>query len=56
MLYIRILTSSFCSLSPSQARKDEETRFIKITNEYQSYRIEIEKRLHIREEELESVR
>ncbi|ROT74586.1 paramyosin [Penaeus vannamei] len=38
------------------ARKDEETRFIKITNEYQSYRIEIEKRLHIREEELESVR
>ncbi|XP_042865904.1 paramyosin, long form-like [Penaeus japonicus] len=38
------------------ARKDEETRFIKISNEYQSYRIEIEKKIHIREEELESVR
>ncbi|XP_053642014.1 paramyosin, long form isoform X1 [Cherax quadricarinatus] len=38
------------------ARKEEEHRFIKISNEYQSYRIEIEKRLHIREEELESVR
>ncbi|XP_042236029.1 paramyosin, long form-like isoform X2 [Homarus americanus] len=38
------------------ARKEEEHRFIKISNEYQSYRVEIEKRLHIREEELESVR
>lgn len=38
------------------ARKDEEHRCIKISNEYASYKLEIEKRLHIREEELESVR
>lgn len=38
------------------ARKEEEHRFIKMSNEYQSYRVEMEKRLTLREEELESVR
>jgi len=37
-------------------RKDKESHLIKISSEYQSFRLEIEKKLHIREEELESVR
>lgn len=39
-----------------QARKEEEHRFIRMSNEYQSYRVEMEKKLTITVEELESVR
>ncbi|XP_071530231.1 paramyosin, long form-like isoform X2 [Panulirus ornatus] len=38
------------------AGKEAEHRFIRISNEYQSYKVEIEKKLHLREEELESVK
>lgn len=38
------------------ARKDEEHRVLKISNEYHSYKVEIEKKLSITIEELESVR
>lgn len=44
-------------LSESEnARKEEEHRFIRMSNEYQSYRVEMEKKLTITVEELESVR
>ncbi|XP_066961290.1 paramyosin, long form-like isoform X1 [Macrobrachium rosenbergii] len=38
------------------ARKDQETRFLKISTEFHSYKVEIEKKLVIREEELECLR
>lgn len=38
------------------ARKDEETRFLKTSSEYQSYRTECERRLTAKEDELDALR
>jgi len=38
------------------ARKEEETRFLKVSSEYQSYRTEAERRLVAKDDELEAMR
>lgn len=38
------------------ARKDEETRFLKLSGEYQTYRTETERRLQIKEDEIDILR
>lgn len=45
------------ALSESEnARKDEETRFLKMSSEYQSYRSEAERRLTAKDDELDTLR